>query len=109
MKSGGELILETLIIDGELGEALLPEDRYAQMRNVWFLPSCATLVSWLNRCGFTNVRVVDVTVTSTQEQRSTEWMRFHSLPNFLNPENPALTCEGLPAPKRAILIANAPS
>ena len=109
LKSGGELILETLIIDGELGEALLPEDRYAQMRNVWFLPSCATLVSWLNRCGFTNVRVVDVTVTSTQEQRSTEWMRFHSLPNFLNPENPALTCEGLPAPKRAILIANAPS
>jgi len=108
LKSGGELVLETLVIDGELGETLLPKDRYAQMRNVWFLPSCATLVSWLERCGFQNVRVVNVTVTSTDEQRTTEWMRFQSLPNFLNPDNSTLTCEGLPAPKRAILIANTP-
>lgn len=107
LKLGGELILETLVIDGELGETLLPKDRYAQMRNVWFLPSCATLVSWLERCGFNNVRVVDVTVTSTEEQRTTEWMRFHSLKDFLDSEDSTLTCEGLPAPKRAILIANA--
>ena len=108
LKSGGELVLETLVIDGELGETLLPKDRYAQMRNVWFLPSCATLVSWLERCGFQNVRVVDVTITSIEEQRTTDWMRFHSLKDFLDPENMTLTCEGLPAPKRAILIANAP-
>jgi tRNA (mo5U34)-methyltransferase len=108
LKSGGELILETLVIDGELGETLLPKDRYAQMRNVWFLPSCATLVSWLERCGFQNVRVVDVTVTTIEEQRTTEWMRFQSLSNFLNPDNSALTCEDYPAPKRAILIANTP-
>ena len=107
LKSGGELILETLVIDGELGETLLPKDRYAQMRNVWFLPPCATLVSWLERCGFQNVRVVDVTITSIEEQRTTDWMRFHSLKDFLNPKNPALTCESLPSPKRAILIANA--
>jgi tRNA (mo5U34)-methyltransferase len=78
------------------------------MRNVWFLPSCATLVSWLKRCGFQNVRVVDVTLTSIEEQRTTDWMRFHSLKDFLDPANSALTCEGYPAPKRAILIANAP-
>ena len=108
LKSGGELVLETLVIDGELGETLLPKDRYAQMRNVWFLPSCATLVSWLKRCGFQNVRVVDVTLTSIEEQRTTDWMRFHSLKDFLDSENSALTCEGYPAPKRAILIANAP-
>jgi tRNA (mo5U34)-methyltransferase len=108
LKSGGELVLETLVIDGELGETLLPKDRYAQMRNVWFLPSCATLVSWLDRCGFQNVRVVDVTVTTIEEQRTTEWMRFQSLSNFLNPDNSALTCEDYPAPKRAILIANTP-
>jgi len=108
LKSGGELILETLVIDGELGDTLLPVDRYAQMRNVWFLPSCDTLISWLNRCGFKNTRVVDITTTSTQEQRTTDWMRFHSLKDFLNAENPTLTCEGLPAPKRAIIIANAP-
>jgi tRNA (mo5U34)-methyltransferase len=51
---------------------------------------------------------VDVTLTSIEEQRTTDWMRFHSLKDFLDPENSALTCEGYPAPKRAILIANAP-
>jgi len=107
LRPGGELVLETLIIDGGLGETLLPEDRYAKMRNVWFLPSVPTLINWLARCGFNNIRVVDVTVTSTDEQRSTEWMPFHSLKNFLNSDNLDLTCEGLPAPKRAIVIANA--
>ncbi|MFU8789101.1 MAG: tRNA 5-methoxyuridine(34)/uridine 5-oxyacetic acid(34) synthase CmoB [Methylobacter sp.] len=107
LKPGGELVLETLIIDGGLGEVLLPEDRYARMRNVWFLPSCDTLISWLKRCGFKNIRLVDVTVTRVDEQRSTEWMTFHSLQDFLDAENPQLTCEGLPAPKRAIVIANA--
>ncbi|UOA09961.1 tRNA 5-methoxyuridine(34)/uridine 5-oxyacetic acid(34) synthase CmoB [Methylobacter sp. S3L5C] len=106
LKPGGELVLETLVIDGGLGEVLLPEDRYAKMRNVWFLPTCETLISWLKRCGFKNIRLIDVTPTSIEEQRSTEWMQFHSLKDFLDPENPELTCEGLPAPKRAIVIAN---
>jgi tRNA (mo5U34)-methyltransferase len=108
LQPGGELVLETLVIDGGLGEALLPEGRYAKMRNVWFLPSCETLVSWLKRCGFKDIRLIDVTATSTQEQRSTEWMQFHSLKDFLSAQNPQFTCEGLPAPKRAIIIANNP-
>ena len=107
LQQGGELVLETLVIDGGLGDVLVPEHRYAKMRNVWFLPSCDTLMSWMKRCGFKNVRLVDVTTTSIEEQRSTEWMQFHSLQDFLHPENPQLTCEGLPAPKRAIFIANA--
>lgn len=102
---GGELILETLVIDGVLGEVLVPEDRYAKMRNVWFLPSCPTLISWLTRCGFKNIRLVDITATNTEEQRSTEWMSFHSLRDHLSSDNTMLTCEGLPAPKRAIFIA----
>jgi len=106
LQPGGELVLETLVIDGLLGETLLPEGRYASMRNVWFLPSCDTLISWLKRCGFKNIRLIDVTPTRVEEQRSTEWMPFHSLKDFLSAENPRLTCEGLPAPKRAIIIAN---
>lgn len=106
---GGELVLETLVIDGGLGEALVPEDRYAKMRNVWFLPSCPTLIGWLNRCGFKNIRLVDITATSTEEQRRTEWMTFHSLSDHLAPNNPMLTCENLPAPKRAIFIAQTAS
>ncbi len=106
LRAGGELVLETLVIDGGLGEILVPEGRYAKMRNVWFLPSCGTLMSWLKRCGFVNIRLIDVTATRIDEQRSTEWMRFHSLQDFLDLQNPQLTCEGLPAPKRAIIIAN---
>src|SRR5690606_10840368 len=45
LRSGGELVLETLVIDGGAGQVLVPEDRYAQMRNVWFIPSCPTLLS----------------------------------------------------------------
>lgn len=75
LRPGGELVLETLIIDGGLGEVLLPEGRYAKMRNVWFLPSCDTLISWLKRCGFQNIRLIDVSSTSVEEQRSTEWMQ----------------------------------
>ncbi|MDD2659848.1 MAG: tRNA 5-methoxyuridine(34)/uridine 5-oxyacetic acid(34) synthase CmoB [Methylococcales bacterium] len=108
LQPGGELVLESLVIEGKSGEVLMPEGRYARMRNVWFLPSCETLMIWLKRCGFKNIRLIDVTTTSDEEQRSTEWMQFHSLKDFLNPENPQLTCEGLPAPKRAIFIADNP-
>jgi len=108
LKSGGELILETLVIEGSASEVLVPEDRYAQMRNVWFIPSCDMLSNWLARSGFTNIRVVDVSPTTPDEQRSTEWMRFQSLVDFLDPENPTLTVEGYPAPIRATLIANKP-
>jgi len=106
LRADGELVLETLVIEGSLGEVLVPEGRYASMRNVWFLPSCETLLSWMRRCGYKNARVVDVNQTSTSEQRSTEWMQFHSLQNYLDPENPNLTREGLPAPLRATFIAN---
>lgn len=104
---GGELVLETLVIEGREGEVLVPRDRYAQMRNVWFLPSCLTLERWLERAGFRDVRCVDVTTTSTQEQRTTEWMTFKSLADFLDPSDPTKTVEGYPAPKRAVFVANA--
>lgn len=107
LRPGGELVLETLVVDGDANTALLPERRYAQMRNVWFLPSCEALMLWMRRCGFKNIKLCDVTKTTIDEQRRTEWMTFNSLEDFLDPENHALTCEGLPAPKRAIIIANA--
>lgn len=108
LRQGGELILETLVIEGGADTVLLPESRYAKMRNVWFLPSCDALMQWLKRVGFVNIRLVDKTVTTTGEQRSTPWMRFQSLADFLDKDNPEYTCEGLPAPQRAIFIANNP-
>ena len=105
LRSGGELVLETLVIEGKQGEVLVPERRYARMRNVWFLPTCDTLVSWMKRCGFKNIRVVDINQTSMEEQRATPWMTFNSLQDFLDPDNPDLTIEGHPAPKRATIVA----
>ena len=107
LRPGGQLVLETLVIEGKLGDVLVPEDRYGKMNNVWFLPSCDTMLSWLRKMGFNNPRVVDVCPTTTEEQRATEWMRFHSLPEFLHPEIPSLTAEGHPAPIRAVFVAEA--
>ncbi|MCF6271031.1 MAG: tRNA 5-methoxyuridine(34)/uridine 5-oxyacetic acid(34) synthase CmoB [Melioribacteraceae bacterium] len=108
LHSNGELVLETLVIDGKLGEVLVPEGRYAQMRNVWFIPSTLTLELWLKKSGFKNIRLVDVTPTTIGEQRSTDWMTFDSLNNFLSPFDLSKTIEGYPAPKRAVFIANSP-
>ena len=105
---GGDLVLETLVVEGDAQQVLVPEDRYAQMRNVWFLPSVPALELWLRRAGFVDVQCVDVSVTSTAEQRATEWMRYQSLPDFLDPADHSRTQEGLPAPTRAVLVARKP-
>lgn len=108
LRPQGELVLETLIIDGDMGDTLMPENRYAKMRNVWFLPSIATMILWLQRCGFKDVRCVDVAITSLEEQRRTDWMTFESLADFLDPDDTTKTIEGYPAPKRALFVATAP-
>ncbi len=108
LRKEGELVLETLIIDGHKGESLLPDNRYAKMRNVWFLPTVDTMTQWLRRCGFEQIKVVDINQTSTQEQRTTDWMPYESLKDFLDPEDENKTIEGYPAPKRATFIAQKP-
>ena len=103
LQKGGELVLETLVVEGDENTVLLPEGRYAQMRNVWFLPSVELLVRMLRRVGFREVEVLDVTVTTTEEQRGTEWMTFNSLADFLDPLDSGKTVEGYPGPLRAVL------
>lgn len=118
LRPGGELVLETLVLnnnsnsnsnDGGSGQVLVPEGRYGKMPNVWFIPTADTLLAWLRKCGFRNEACVDIAPTTTDEQRSTAWMTFESLADFLDPENPQLTVEGHPAPVRAIFTATAPS
>jgi tRNA (mo5U34)-methyltransferase len=108
LRPGGELVLETLVIEGDEGMTLVPQGRYARMPNVWFLPSCDTLHEWLKKVGFKNIRLVNVSTTSIEEQRTTQWMNFESLPEALDKDNPAITIEGYPAPKRAIFVAEKP-
>ncbi len=106
--SGGELVLETLVIEGDENAVLVPFDRYAQMRNVYFFPSALALKAWLEKVGFVDVRIVDENVTSLDEQRTTEWMTHNSLPDYIDPNDPSKTVEGYPAPRRAILVAKNP-
>ena len=73
----------------------------------WFFPSPATLESWLKRFGYKNIRLIDLNTTTVEEQRSTEWMTFHSLSNYLDPQDPSKTVEGYPAPQRAAFAAEA--
>jgi len=107
LRRGGELVLETLVIEGGAGQVLVPEGRYAKMRNVWFIPTPITLENWLRRAGFQEVRLIDCSPTTQEEQRPTEWMRFESLTDFLDPTDPSRTIEGHPAPRRAIFLAKA--
>lgn len=106
LKPGGELVLETLVIDGVRGQVLVPDGRYAKMRNVWFIPSVPELIAWLKRVGWENVRCVDESVTSVDEQRSTDWMAFESLSKYLDESDISKTVEGHPSPRRAVFIAN---
>lgn len=105
LRPGGELVLEGLVIEGKAGDVLIPQNRYAKMRNVWSIPSCATLEGWLEVAGFRSVRLVDLCRTTVEEQRRTEWMHFESLADFLDPSDPSKTIEGYPAPMRAVFLA----
>ena len=106
LKPGGRLALETLVVEAE--ESLIPEGRYGKMRNVWCVPCPDQVLGWLEQAGFDTPQMVDLTPTTTGEQRRTEWMHFESLADFLDPDNPRLTVEGHPAPVRAIFTARRP-
>lgn len=105
LRSGGELVLETLVIEGEDELALSPSGRYAKMNNVFFLPTVHCLTGWLARAGFHHIRCIDLTWTSEQEQRRTDWIQTESLSEFLDPADLRKTVEGYPAPLRAMLLA----
>ena len=104
LRDGGQLILETLVIDGDAQTVLMPPDRYAGMRNVWFLPSVAALHRWLVRLGFAIAYSGETVATTSAEQRATDWIDRYSLADFMNADFSA-TIENLPPPQRVIIIA----
>ncbi len=107
LRPGGTLYLETLVLEGE-AQCLIPESRYAKMRNVWFIPSVDIVLRFLARCGFRAIEVQDISITTEAEQRRTDWMQFESLADFLDPQDSSLTIEGYPAPRRAMIRATRP-
>lgn len=97
------LVLETLVHQGSAPIEIT--SRYARMRNIWCLPDVQTLVDWVTQAGFTNIQVVDLTYTTIEEQRRTEWMYFESLSHSLDEQDHSKTIEGYPAPLRVTLVA----
>ena len=105
LNPGGELILDTFMIDGDSPVALCPSKTYSKIPNVYFVPTIPALYNWLERAKFKDVELLEIKKTDLNEQRKTEWIYGESLENFLDPRNEALTIEGFPAPKRVYIKA----
>jgi tRNA (mo5U34)-methyltransferase len=108
LKSGGELILDTLIIDSKSNNlpedyCLVPKERYAKMRNVYFVPTVTVLESWSKMAKFRSFELLETVKTTFEEQRKTDWIDGDSLETFLNPEDLTQTVENYPAPLRAYI------
>ncbi|SFV64728.1 tRNA (5-methoxyuridine) 34 synthase [hydrothermal vent metagenome] len=105
LNKGGELILDTFMIDGEAEMCLTPRDRYSKIPNIYFVPTVNALKNWCLRAGFESVEVLEIMKTDLTEQRKTEWIDTQSLEDFLDPNDPEKTVEGYPAPKRVYIKA----
>jgi len=105
LNKGGELILDTFMIDGDDEMCLTPKDRYSKIPNIYFVPTVPALINWCHRAGFENVEVLETMVTEHNEQRKTEWIDTQSLEDFLDPNDETKTVEGYPAPKRVYIKA----
>jgi len=105
LSKGGELILDTFMIDGEGEMCLTPRDRYSKIPNIYFVPTVNALKNWCLRAGFESVEVLEIMKTDLNEQRKTEWIDTQSLEDFLDPNDPEKTVEGYPAPKRVYIKA----
>jgi len=105
LNKGGELILDTFMIDGEEEICLTPRDRYSKIPNIYFVPTVPALINWCTRAGFASVEVLETMVTETNEQRKTDWIDTQSLEDYLDPDDKTKTVEGYPAPKRVYIKA----
>lgn len=101
---GGRLLLETLYFEDH-SRNFEGDQRYAEMKNVYLIPTEEDLRILVQNCGFTEVKTVSKTTTDEKEQRSTFWSHGHSLVNFIDANRPELTVEGHPRPRRIILSA----
>ncbi|RAX56855.1 tRNA 5-methoxyuridine(34)/uridine 5-oxyacetic acid(34) synthase CmoB [Helicobacter monodelphidis] len=101
---GGELFLDTLMIEGHHEVALFPKERYARMKNVYFIPTQKTLENWLYRAGFKEIQCLDIVKTTIEEQRVSCWSSEQSLGDFLDSSG-QFSIEGYPAPQRIYVYA----
>jgi tRNA (mo5U34)-methyltransferase len=100
LEKEGEVFLDTFYIEGEGEFALCPKSTYSKIPNIYFVPTIKALHNWCKRAGFSTFEVLETSVTTSDEQRKTEWIEGQSLEDFLDPSDASKTVEGYPAPKR---------
>jgi tRNA (mo5U34)-methyltransferase len=100
LEIGGEIYLDTFIIEGDEPYSLCPSESYSKITNVYFVPTLKALENWCIRAGFTSFEVLGTVVTTSEEQRKTDWIESQSLEDFLDPADSTKTVEGYPAPIR---------
>ncbi len=105
LQKTGELYLDTFMIEGDEDIALTPQKTYSKIPNIYFIPTIPALKNWCMRAGFSEIEILQLSQTNQNEQRKTDWIQGESLDNFLDPNNPNLTIEGYPAPKRVYIRA----
>jgi tRNA (mo5U34)-methyltransferase len=105
LEKGGVLYLDTFMIDGDEDIALTPQKTYSKIPNIYFVPTIPALKNWCLRAGFKGIEVLEIKETLLNEQRATSWIEGESLGDFLDKDNPKVTVEGYPAPKRVYIRA----
>lgn len=100
LNSDGEVFLDTMFIDRDDEFVLSPKNTYSKIPNIYFVPSIKALQNWCERAKFKSFEILAIKDTDLNEQRKTQWINGESLENFLDPNDPKLTIEGYPAPKR---------
>lgn len=100
LNPNGIVFLDTMYIESEEEIALVPQNTYSKIPNIYFVPSIKALRNWCLRAGFKEFEVLATKKTDKKEQRKTAWIDSYSLENFLDPKDENSTCEGYEAPKR---------
>lgn len=96
----GEVILDTFYIEGDEEICLSPASSYSKIPNIYFVPTISALKNWCYRAGFSSFEVLEISKTSSNEQRKTSWIEGESLEDFLDKDDNSKTVEGYPAPAR---------
>ena len=107
LKPGGRVIIESLGIPGESPISLTPKNRYANMKNIYFVPTLNALCNWAEKAKFRKVTPLFSVPASVEEQRITDRCPpgYKSFSDSLDPDDSTLTKEGYPAPVRLAVSA----
>ena len=104
MTDTGQLVLETIIAPKEYGDYLEPRGPYATMPNVYYVHTDRGFQELAKKEGLRVIKSTTAVQTTVNEQRQTKWMPFKSFESAILSEDPDLTIENLPAPKRKFYV-----